>query len=195
VENEMISVREFAAQHGKRKQTIFKVLKRLGIEPKKERCSNRKNQIVAYITEADCRIVLGELYAKQIDGALTSASLNGIDPTNETGQFYLVQLEPEFDPGRFKVGFASNVPERLRHLRCSAPFSKLIQSWLCKRSWEKTAIDSVSVECERLSSEVYRALSLDVVVSRCKRFFELMPNLSRNSTESNDFETLQIPTV
>jgi hypothetical protein len=89
--------------------------------------------------------------------------------------FYLIQLEPDFDPGRFKIGFAASLPERLRHLRCSAPFAAVLKTWPCRRLWEKTAIDCVSAGCERLHTEVFRTASLDEVVGRCDGFFAIMP--------------------
>jgi hypothetical protein len=93
----------------------------------------------------------------------------------EVGVFYLIQLEPEFDPGRFKVGFAAGMSERLRQLRCSAPFATVVRSWPCRRLWEKTAIESVSAGCERLHTEVFRTGSLDEIIERCERFFAVMP--------------------
>jgi hypothetical protein len=63
---------------------------------------------------------------------------------DDQGVFYLLQLEPEHDPGRIKAGFAVSLPERLRTLRCSAPFTKVVRTWPCKVLWERTAIESVN---------------------------------------------------
>jgi hypothetical protein len=84
-------------------------------------------------------------------------------------------LEPDHDPGRFKVGIADNFPERLRQHRCSAPLLKVVKTWPCKRLWEKTAIDCVTEGCEKLHTEVFRTQSIELVVERANRFFELMP--------------------
>lgn len=174
---DLIAVRDIAAEHGKLKQTVFKVLKRLGIESTKQRASSGKNQLVAYITQDEYQRLSAELLVinngtDTEDGAVEGTE--GCTPVEE-GVFYLVQLEPELDPGRFKVGFAASLPERLRHLRCSAPFAAVLKSWPCRRLWEKTAIDCVSVGCERLHTEVFRAASLDEVVVRCEGFFAIMP--------------------
>ena len=59
--DDLIAVRDVAAEHGKRKQTVFKVLKRLGIETTKQRASSGKNQLVAYITQDDYRRLRAEL--------------------------------------------------------------------------------------------------------------------------------------
>ena len=89
--------------------------------------------------------------------------------------FYVISLEPECDPSRFKVGFSTNVAERLRSHQTSAPFSELVKTWPCKALWEKTAIDCIADGCERLAPEVFRADDIQGVIRRADRFFELMP--------------------
>ena len=91
--------------------------------------------------------------------------------------FYVILLEPERDPGRFKVGFSTDVAERLRSHQTSAPFSKLVKTWPCKALWEKTAIDCIAEGCEQLAAEVFRTQDIHDVICRADRFFELMPTL------------------
>jgi hypothetical protein len=86
-------------------------------------------------------------------------------------------LEPEHDPGGFKVGFATSLPESVRALRCSAPVLQVVKTWPRKLLWEKTAIECVADGCERLHTEVFRTRSIDSVVDKCERFFEVMPKL------------------
>jgi hypothetical protein len=177
--DELISVIDLANQYGKRKQSIFKVLKRLGIEPKKLPGASNRGQIISYITNEESRLVVNEL--------LSGSTASGVEEENselfpeallaEQGVLYLLLLEPDHDPGRFKVGFATSLPERLRQLRCSAPFAKVIRTWPCKRLWEKTAIECVTNGCEKLHTEVFRTTSLESVLAKCERFFELMPSL------------------
>lgn len=127
---EMISVIDVATQYGKRKATIFKLLKRIGIESRKIRSTANGGQLISYITTADFRRVSEELQpvegskdlATSIAGTASDVALT------EEGLFYLLLLEPEHDPGRFKVGFAVSLPERLRALRCSAPFTKVVKT-------------------------------------------------------------------
>lgn len=149
----LISVKEFAELNGLHKQTIFKVLKRLGIETSKSRGgSQNRGQIIAYITEHDARMVLEALASnrnfqseqKVEEAELPEAALYDI------GVFYLLRLEPEHDPNRFKVGFASNLNERLRQHRCSAPYTQVIKTWPCRRLWEKTVIECATDGCQRL---------------------------------------------
>lgn len=170
--DDVIAVRDIATQHGKRKQTVFKVLKRLGIETVKQRAANGRNQLVAYISHEEylrVRVELDSIGTRDESDAESQVS------GDEIGVFYLIQLEPVFDPLRFKVGFALGMAERLRQLRCSAPFATVLRTWPCRPVWERTAIESVSVGCERLHTEVFRAVSLDEVSLRCDKFFGVMP--------------------
>ena len=96
----------------------------------------------------------------------------------DIGVFYLLHLEPEHDPNRFKVGFASNLDERLRQHRCSAPLAQIVKTWPCRRLWEKTAIACVTEGCDQLHTEVFRASSLAAVEAKCSQFFALMPLVS-----------------
>lgn len=172
---DLVSVIDLANRHGKRKQTIFKILRRLGIESKLRPGANNRGQLVAHITEQESQLVSAELRS-----ALPETDDEDTVPEAlfaEQGVFYLLLLEPDHDPGRFKVGFATNMPERLRQLRCSAPLAKIVLTWPCKRLWEKTAIDCVAEGCERLHTEVFRTASLDEVISKCKQFFSLMPQI------------------
>jgi hypothetical protein len=178
---ELISVKDFAEQNGLHKQTVFKVLRRLEIEPAKLRGgSENRGQMLSYITKADAQRVLEALASRTStpsesageDVEVTDAALYDI------GVFYLLCLEPNHDPNRFKVGFASNLNERLRHLRCSAPYTQVLRTWPCRRLWEKTAIECVTEGCERLHIEVFRAQSLEAVEAKCEQFFALMPKLS-----------------
>jgi hypothetical protein len=177
MDDKHISVRDVADQHGKRKQTVFKVLKRLGIGTVKHRNESSRNQLIAYI---DIR----EL--KRVSDALTAIEERNYDGSNrpnceesqfspEIGEFYVIQLEPQLDAGRFEVGFASAMNERLRHLRCSAPFARVIRTWPCRRLWERTAIDASTVDCDQLHTEVFRTRSIEAVLARCEQFFSAMP--------------------
>ena len=178
--NELISVKEFAEANGLLRQTVFKVIKRLGIEPEKTRGGRQnRGQTISYISKRDARLILEALassrkasgYAANQDPSVLEASLYDI------GVFYLLSLEPKHDRNRFKVGFASNLNERLRQHRCSAPFAEVLNTWPCRRLWEKTAIECVTNGCEQLHTEVFRAESLEAVEAKCAQFFKLMPQL------------------
>lgn len=176
----LISVKDFSEQNGLRRQTVFKVLKRLNIEPSKYRGNNQnRGQVISYITEDEARIVLETLTSnRNIQDEETKEQEYPDISLYDIGVFYLLSLEPELEPNRFKVGFASNLNERLRQHRCVAPYIQVIKVWPCRRLWKKTAIECVTEGCERLHTEVFRTSSIDIVRGKCEQFFELMPKIT-----------------
>ena len=169
VDRQLISIIDIADAHGKRKQSIHKLVKRLGIEVVKMKSNNARGQMISYITTRDY-----EELRRQLD---KPDSPNSDTRTDGSGVIYLVQLEPEIDPGRFKIGFTTDPDERLRSHRTSAPFSELVKTWPSKFLWEKTAIDCITQDCEQLHTEVFRTQDFDLVIGRAERFFELMPTM------------------
>jgi hypothetical protein len=143
---------------------------------------------VATVTRLEATAITYELkQAHSSDSIGINAPLNSVSDflNDEIGFYFLIQLEPEHDPRRFKVGFTTELQGRLRKHLCSAPFAKYVKHWPCHRGWERTATDCITDKCEHLREEVYRALSIDDVIGVAERFFTLMPDLSQNSTEIN----------
>ncbi|NQV27523.1 MAG: hypothetical protein HQ518_24505 [Rhodopirellula sp.] len=174
--DDRISVIEAAQAVGYGKQGVFKLLNRLGIETFKERSADHNGQAIAYISLDYFRLLQSDVASRQ--GATTDdLELDGDSLGLDYGVFYLIKLEPTHDPGRFKVGFATNINERLRTHRCSAPFSQVAKTWPCKRLWERTAIDCVTATCEQLHTEVFRTDDLVGVITTCDNFFAIMPSL------------------
>jgi hypothetical protein len=171
----LIAVAELADELGTYRATIFKIAKRLGIQPVKRRDSERGGQKIALVTPGE---------ATRIREAFTTgrrssdeASADAVAFAADEGWFYLIELEPEHDPGRFKVGFTTDLDGRLRHHRCSAPFAQYKKHWPCRRTWERAAIDCVTAGLEQLHTEVFRGTSLDEVLARGERFFAVMPGV------------------
>ena len=166
----LISIIEIAANYGRRRQTIHKIIKRLGIDTVKVKASSEgaRGQKLSHITMED--------YTR-LQQYLVPPKANTADQNVSHGIFYLLLLEPDFDPGRFKVGFATDVNERMRSHKTVVPLSKIIKTWPCKILWEKTAIECVTYDCERLYTEVFRTDEIQKVIERADQFFELMPRL------------------
>ena len=166
---ELISVTEIAKTHSRHRSSLHKIIKRLGIETRRIRSEEARGQEAVYITLADYSLLKAEIEYEE-DGALP-----GEEPTEWRGFLYIVQLEPEFDPGRLKIGFATSVEDRLKSHRTSAPFAKVLRQWPCKLLWEKTAIEAITRDCEKLHTEVFRTNNIEIVVA--ESFFNLMPKL------------------
>lgn len=175
--DDYISVKDFSEKNGFHRQSVFKVIKRLEIEPEKIRGGKEsRGQMISYITKKEAKKVFEEL---TINRNITSQQTNTTEAAlYDIGVFYLLVLEPKHDPNRFKVGFTNNINERMRQHKCSAPFVRIIQTWPCRRLWEKTAIECITYDCEQLHTEVFRSNSIDEVLSKGNQFFNLMPKLN-----------------
>ncbi len=171
-----VSLPELADELQCHKQSLFKIVKRLGINPIKRRDSDRKNQLVATVTPDEALIIRREFLTRA--RTAIDAGADGEELIADDGVFYLIQLEPEHDPGRIKLGFTTDLDGRLRKHRCSAPFAQCLKTWPCRRIWERAAIDCVTQGLEQLHTEVFRASSLDAVANLGDSFFALMPAVS-----------------
>ena len=175
--DDLVSVIDIAEELGVLKQTVFKITKRLGIEAQKVRDPSRGNQSVSFVTPAEAKRVITEYTSNMNSGDPDATAIGDLATSSDIGFFYLIQLEPEHDSGRFKVGFAANMKDRLRKHRCSAPYATVVATWPSRRIWERTAIDCVTEGCEQIHTEVFRADTIDDVHARGNAFFELMPSL------------------
>ena len=175
--DELISLKDAAAELDVRDKWLHKIIKALDIEGIMRRDPSRRNQLVKCISQPEFGRVAEEVARRRTRNPLGHDDAGGNEEviSTEQGVFYLVQLEPDHDPNRFKLGFTANMPERLRALCLSAPFAKVMKTWPCKRRWEKTAIDCVTTSCDQLHTEVFRSDSLDGVIAKCEAFFGIMP--------------------
>jgi len=115
-----------------RKQRIFKILRRLDIRPTQRREPNRRNQNVATVSPSEAAAIRAEI-VRSSDPTVTASNYSpgssAVYFANDVGFFYLIQLEPDHDPGRFKVGFTMDLDSRLQKHRCAAPFAHYLKSW------------------------------------------------------------------
>ncbi len=170
----LISIIDIARTHGRRKQAIHHIVRKLGLNVENVVGERTRGQKASHIAVRDY-----ETHRSQFDAPHRAANLvSASDSPTPNAVFYVILTEPELDPGRFKLGFSVNLEERLRHHRTAAPFSELVRQWPCKALWEKTAIDCVSDGCQQLGPEVFRADSIEDVIRRADQFFDLMPTLA-----------------
>jgi hypothetical protein len=179
IETERIAIVDLADDLQVRKQRIFKVLPRLGIRPTQRREINRGNQNVATVSQIEAAAIRVEIEKTALSSSADGARFGGpaVFTSDDIGFFYLIQLEPDHDAGRFKVGFTMDLDGRLQKHRCSAPFARYFGTWPCRRVWERAAIDCATNGCEQLHTEVFRAAALDQVASQAQSFFSMMPSL------------------
>ena len=122
---ERIAIVDLADDLEVRKQRIFKVLPRLGIRPTQRRDPSRGNQNVATVSQAEAEAIRLEIEKLPEPTGSSNAGPRSL-ASDDVGCFYRIQLEPEYDSGRFKLGFAMDLDGRLQKHRCSAPFSQYV---------------------------------------------------------------------
>lgn len=156
---ESTTVRRFIARHAED----------LGIEMR------RGKGLKLLLSKADADRVIARYQAEKMP--MVGGSSN--DPSKLKyggfGFFYIIQLIPEFDPHRVKIGFTDSLEQRLAEHQTSAPTARIIKSWPCKRSWDYAAMDSITREgCKLVLNEVFEG-DIQGFIARGDAFFAMMP--------------------
>lgn len=143
---------------------------RLGFKPQKRRTADSGNQLTLTVTEEEAVAILKH---REEQGFTTE----GKPVQSESGVFYVIQLVPELDPKRIKLGFANDLNDRLAQHRTAAPTAKVLHSWPCRRSWESTVMDCLaSAHCRQILNEVFDCDELDTLIERGNALFGLLPD-------------------
>ncbi len=171
---DFITIKDLANEIGIDRSNLRKYVLALGIEPLNVRTPESRGQITLAFTPEDAQFIREKRKDQgfSFDKPLSSHEHNG------NGAFYVIQIIPEFEPNRVKLGFASNAESRLQAHKTSAPTAKLVKTWDCKRSWEDVAmISATRTGCKLITNEVFLCDNLDELCNRISTFFEQMPPL------------------
>jgi hypothetical protein len=88
------------------------------------------------------------------------------------GFFYVVQLVPDLDPGRIKLGWASHVNNRVDGYRTACPDMEVLGYWVCNQADELAAIKYISsVATRRVSREVFDFVDPQDTIDRAMEHF------------------------
>ena len=168
--NEYVTLKELSKELSMDRSHLRKYVLARGISPAKIRTPESGGQLTLAITQEESEMIRE---FREAEGFTHS-----IPAINGDGYFYVILLVPDLDPGRVKVGFASDANARLDAHRTSAPTAELFTVWPCKRCWEKSAIDCATKEgCELIRGEVFACNDVRALVARCDAFFQVMPAL------------------
>ena len=179
---DFISLKSLANELRVDRSNLLKYVKgRTSIGPRKRRTSDSKNQPAIVFTPAEAESIRRQ---RVRDGYGTTS----VVPTADNGEFYIIQLVPELDPKRLKLGFAENSDNRLSQHRTAAPTARVLKAWPCKRSWETTVMDALTVDhCRLILNEVFECDSIEELLSIGDTLFSHLPDpnesprLSENS--------------
>ncbi len=108
-----ISLKTLAEQLGLDRSNARKVVLKLGIRPRKWRTPDSRNQLALTVTEVEAQAVL-----RRREECGFTATPREIVP--DVGVFYIIQLVPELEPGRIKLGFAADIQDRLAQHRTAS---------------------------------------------------------------------------
>jgi len=92
----------------------------------------------------------------------------------DNGLFYLIQLIPEYNPGRLKIGFTNDLQRRvIKQHTPNNPTLKLVKTWPCLLSWERSFISMMHSmgRWNFMSHEVMEYDNVPEVIRFCDDFF------------------------
>jgi len=169
---EYVSLKDLAVQLGIDRSNCRKFCLKLGLRLQKRVTPDSRGALSLVLSAQDAE--------KAIEHRRSLGHFGGpVEPTtvSEQGWFYVIQLVPELDPRRVKLGFASDVPNRLQQHKTAAPTARVVKQWACKRTWEFTAMDClVAGGCRLLLNEVFECDDIDALLERGDAFFAMLPH-------------------
>jgi hypothetical protein len=170
-----ISIKHLAEELGMDRSHARRYVLKLGFKPQKRRTPDSGSQLTLTVTAQEAETILKH----RRDQGFTA---EGKAVESEAGVFYVIQLIPELDPKRIKLGFAIDLNDRLAQHRTAAPTAKVLQSWPCKRLWELTVMDCLSsAACRHILNEVFECDNLDDLVGRASELFRILPHPKRRA--------------
>jgi len=165
-----ISVKHLSEQLGMDRSHARRYVLKLGFKPQKRRTADSGSQLTLTVTTQEAEAILKHRRDRGF-------AEKGKAVESEAGVFYLIQLVPELDAKRIKLGFAIDLNDRLSQHRTAAPTAKVLKSWPCKRSWEATVMDCLSsVACRHILNEVFECDNLDDLIEKGDDLFRILPD-------------------
>jgi hypothetical protein len=169
VSEDYVSIKDLAKRLGMDRSNARRYVMKLGYSFHKRRTPDSGRQLTLCVTGAEAE----EISSQRQDKGFLASSVVAV---SDLGVFYVIQLVPDLDPRRLKLGFAENLEQRLSQHRTAAPTARVLRAWPCKRPWELTAIDALTREgCRLILNEVYECDDLDRLVKRGDAFFSMLP--------------------
>jgi len=130
VENdEFVSIKDLATRLGMDRSHARRYVLKLGYTFHKRRtAADSGSQLTLCVTSAEA----DQIVCQRADKGFLASTVVAV---SDVGVFYVIQLVPELDPKRCKLGFAESLEQRLLEHRTAAPTACVLRAWPCKRSW------------------------------------------------------------
>ena len=169
VSDDYVSIKDLAKRLGMDRSHARRYVMKLGYSFHKRRTPESGSQLTLCVTSAEA----DEIASQRADKGFAASTVVAI---SDVGVFYVIQLVPDLDPKRSKLGFAESLEQRLSQHRTAAPTARVLRAWPCKRSWESTAIDALTREgCRLILNEVFECDEPTTLVTRGDTFFSMLP--------------------
>ncbi len=169
-----LSLRKLSEILGINSSQARKYVLKLGYKPQRARTPDSRGKLTYVFTSEEAESIIK---ARREQGFVTAETRGVPSVTQDVGVFYLIQIIPELNPCRLKLGFTADVQQRLAEHRTSAPTASILKTWPCKRSWESTITDCLAgYDCELILNEVYECKNLQKLLDIADRLFTILPN-------------------
>jgi hypothetical protein len=167
---EYVSLKDLADELGLTLSWLRIYTMRNGVKPHKRRTADSRNQLRLAVTAEEAEWIRAK---RREEGFFADCKAADKD----AGVFYVIQLVPELDARRLKLGFADDLALRLAQHRTAAPTARVVKSWPCRRVWEFTVMDClVGTECRLILNEVYECDDINALLARGDQLFQLLPD-------------------
>jgi len=167
--DEYVSIKNLAERLGMDRSHARRYVLKLGYTFHKRRTPDSGNQLTLCVTSAEADQIISQRAEKGFVASTVVA-------VSDVGVFYVIQLVPDLDPKRLKLGFAESLEQRLAQHRTAAPTARVLRAWPCKRPWETAVIDALTrVGCRLVLNEVFECDEPDALVARGDAFFSMLP--------------------
>jgi hypothetical protein len=170
--DEFVSIKDLTRRLGMDRSHARRYVLKLDYSFHKRRTPDSGGQLTLCVTSSEAE----EICSQRRDQGYEESTVVAVP---EIGVFYVIQLVPELDPKRLKLGFAEGIDQRLSQHRTAAPTARVLRAWPCKRLWELTAIDALTrVGCRLILNEVFECEDSEALVERGEAFFSTLPKPS-----------------
>lgn len=172
--SEYVLLKDLANEFGIDKSNLRKYILDNDIKPEKVRLPEANNQLTLVLSQEKADLVrqIRRSQGFEIGGKSNDGPVIKIDE----GIFYIIQLVPLLSFSRIKLGYTTNIKNRIRAHRTTCPNAKVLKQYFCKEIREIAAIDSITCKnCTLIGNEVYDTDSIDQLIEQAEQFFDIMP--------------------
>lgn len=167
--------RVFGLDRSNTRKALLKICERLGIVTHQRRTPSTRGQRTLCVTRPEWEKILA--HRSQVQGfGIGEAASSARPVASGIGVFYVLQMVPELDPNRVKLGYTESTEARFADHRTASPTAKFVKKWPCKSIWERAAMDSATrIGTSLIANEVFVVEDLTDLIDCLDQFFALMP--------------------